>query len=271
MINQAIALAATLILGLTLPQAVVQTPAFDVATIKPANTSRPRHMIGVMNTPDGLDAELVSVATLLRAAYGFQIFPLESQVIGVPDWAKSQTYDIHAKLSEADATALHQLPAAEQQHLLDTMLQSLLIERFHLKLHRGTRQVAAYDLIPAKGGPRMTAFQQDAPDARDADGNPIQSMVLFRRKGEITVQQSTMSHFATFLTQQPGGPGRPVVDKTGLPGAYTFTLRWSSVQSDPDAPSIFTILPEDLGLKLQPSTATVDTLIVDHLDPPTPN
>ena len=273
-----LALSSCLLLPVLHAQAPAQ-PSFDVATIKPSDPSTPRHMIGVMNTPDGLDAQLAPLSMLLRSAYGNQNFPLDAQIVGLPDWAKSQSYDIQAKLSEADTDALHKLSPQDQKHLIEQMLQSLLADRFNLKLHRGTMQLPAYDLVVAKNGPKIKPTGDDKVQlTKDDNGHPSKGTAFFKGPGEIVIQQETMGQFATFLTQQPGGPGRPVVDKTGLTGLFTFTLHWSSIrfvgqpqEDESIAPSLFTVLQEDLGLRLQPSTTTLETLIIDHIDPPSAN
>jgi uncharacterized protein (TIGR03435 family) len=259
-------------------QVAATQPSFEVATIKPSDPSVPRHMIGVMTVTDGIDAQMATLPMLLRVAYGTQEFALDSQLTGLPDWTKSQTYDIRAKLGDSDLEAFRKLSAREQQHMTSLMLQSLLAERFNLQLHRGTKQLPAYDLVVAKGGPKIKPTPDDDPTLiKGDDGKPMQGLTMFRRRGEINIQQETMAEFASLLATQPNAAGRPVIDKTGLAGVYTFTLHWSSVnfinqpaQTDSDA-SIFTVLQEDLGLKLQPSTATLPVLIIDRLDRPTAN
>jgi uncharacterized protein (TIGR03435 family) len=257
---------------------VAAPPSFEVATIKPSDPSIPRNMIGVMTTADGIDAQMATLPMLLRVAYGTQEFALDSQITGLPDWTKSQTYDIRAKLSESDLEAFRKLSQREQQHMTSLMLQSLLAERFNLQLHRGARQLPAYDLVIAKGGPKIKPTPDDDPSLRKGeDGKPLQGLVMFMRRGEINIQQETMAEFASLLATQPNAAGRPVIDRTALPGVYTFTLHWSSVSfvnqppPDSDSASIFTILQEDLGLKLQPSTANLPVLIIDRLDRPTAN
>ena len=257
--------------------AIAQIPSFEVATIKPSDPNARRNMIGVSRLPDGIDAEYVTMSMLIRGAFGYQRFALGDQIAGLPDWTKSQHYDIHAKMSEADAATFHKLSQHERDDMINLMIQSLLAERFNLKIHHGTKVVPSLDLVVEKNGPKIKPVEPDDPHLiKDDDGKPIEGVINFRKSGEVNIQQNSMSQFATFLTTQPNGAGRPVIDKTGLTGLYTFTLHWSSVSfvgvaPDPDAPSLFTALDEDLGLKLQPSTTTLETIIVDHLDRPTEN
>ena len=254
-----------------------QQPAFEVATIKPSDPSVAYSRTGVGFTPDGIEANMATVGAIIRTAFGFERFPLADQVLNLPDWARSQPFSIRAKLSDSDREALQKLPRAQQQRFLGSALQALLVERFHLQFHTGTMQHAAYDLVIAKAGPKIKPTPADDPSLRKGPDGKIFEGVVFYGRGPVQFQQQTMSEFATFLTWQPSGPGRPVVDKTGLPGLYTFTLHYSFVvtptgaPADTESPSLFTVLQEDLGLRLQPSTTTLPTLIVDHLDHPTAN
>ena len=82
----------------------------------------------------------------------------------------------------------------------------------------------------------------------------------------------------TALSMQPEIGGRLVVDKTGLTGKYDFTLKWTPDMgqgADPPStdagPTLFTALQDELGLKLQPTKAPVDVIVIDHVEMPTPN
>ena len=261
-----------------------KAPAFDVATIKPAEAGKPVIMTGIINTPNGIDAEYVTLPFLIRFAYGWMKFPLDDQVIGAPDWAKSQQYNILAKMSDEDAAAYQKLSPEEQRKRTELMLQALLAERFKLKIHTGTKQAPDYELVVARNGLKLKPVADDDPGTiKDRNGQTMKgSMVQFLGEGKLIVQQYTMEQFANFLTQQRGEPGRWVVDKTGLTGKYSFTLNWlpnrsmvpgagSAAAPGDDARSLFTILQEDLGLRLQPSTGTTETLILDHIERPTEN
>ncbi len=153
-----------------------------------------------------------------------------------------------------------------------------------------------YELVVAKGGPKLTkgAINPNAPKGKD--GKPITGSFLdIRREGQVLVQGFTMEKLAYFLGQGSTGVGRVVKDKTGLTGEYSFGLNWApslgagsatmggipapqpastvsgSTAQDDSAPSIFVALQEQLGLKLQPGTATIDAVVVDHVERPTEN
>lgn len=114
------------------------------------------------------------------------------------------------------------------------------------------------------------------------DGKPITGVMWFL-KDSSTAQGYSMGALTNLLSQPFAGVGRPVVDKTGLTGAYDFTLEWSPQMksvlpggaaspsaSSEDALSIFTALQE-LGLKLQPGTGSEQTVVIDHVERPTEN
>ncbi len=262
----------TLLLCLIPAAAIAQQPSFEVATIKLSDPAAPHSMIGIMPTPDGIEAVMVTVPMLMRSAYGDHGSLLAGQVSSLPDWAKLEPYDVRGKFSDADREAMQKLPPAEQRQMQALMLQSLLAERFNLQLHITTKQFPAYDLVPSKGGPKIKPTSDDDSSLRKGDdGKPLHGFAMFF-KNEMKVQQNTMLEFATLLSQQTGN-NRPVIDKTGLTGVFSFTLHWSPNQptGDTDSPSLFTVIQEDLGLKLQPSTTTLPVFIIDRLDRPTAN
>ena len=90
-------------------------PAFDVATIKPVQTGALVSRMGLWNTPNGIDAAYMTVPWLIRIAYGSTKLLLDDQVIGAPDWAKSERYNILAKMSEDDAAAFQKLSPVSKE------------------------------------------------------------------------------------------------------------------------------------------------------------
>jgi uncharacterized protein (TIGR03435 family) len=256
-------------------------PSFDVATIKPLPPDgRPTHgWSGVQTNPDGMEAASLNLSELLCYAYGYNSLRFEGQVSGLPDWALTQRYDIVAKIGEADMPAFRKLSNDEQEKQREAMMQSLLAERFHLTLHHGAKQIPVYVMVVAKGGIKMRDAATDpAPPqlGKGDDGKPLSTL----RWGKDTtlMQAESMKYIANLLSMPAAQVGRPVLDKTGLTSTYNFTLNWSIYSAsaaansspDNDATSIFTALGE-LGLKLQPATASFDTLVIDHVEKPTEN
>jgi len=253
--------------------------AFDVATIKPAG-DRPHGWIGMQTHPDGVEFAFQTLPQMLREAYGYTI-NFDGQVTGGPAWATTEKYDISAKMSPEDAADLLKLSNDEKKAQMQAMMQLLLVERFHLTLHKGSKDIPVYELVVAKGGIKMKDAATDPDPAlkRGDDGKPVTSL----HWGEKTtaLQAYQMSWLANILSNPAASVGRPVIDKTGLTGTYDFTFDWSIYSAraaaappdSPDAgsvPSVFTALGE-LGLKLQPATASFETLVIDHAEHPTEN
>ncbi len=251
-------------------------PSFDVATIKP-QTGMMR-FIGLMNTPDGTHGT-GTLSMLMQYAYGLLS---EDQVTGGPEWVKEDRFDIQAKMSGADAAAMEKLGPADAKARRALMLQALLAERFKLKSHSETKQVPIYELVVAKGGSKLIDAATDPSDKLEngPDGKPLAGMLRFQKETSLAQGYSTNS-LADFLSSPVAGVGRPVVDKTGLTGTYDFKLNWSvytaqimvrngsavgSAAGD-DAPSIFDALKE-VGLKLQPGTGPIETIVIDHVERP---
>jgi uncharacterized protein (TIGR03435 family) len=161
-----------------------------------------------------------------------------------PAWLDSDRYDIVAKASAATPRA----------QLL--MLRRLLADRFNLKVHRERRQVRVYALVVARGGPKMKA------------ASDVRSNFTFGA-GHVAASELSMAEFADRLSGPVFQLGIPVIDSTGLPGTFDFTLDWSSGDMAVEAiakPSLFTGLEEQLGLKLRPTKSMIDIWVVDHAE-----
>ena len=291
--------------GLVLAGAALgQTPAFEVASVKPAAPlDRSQMLSGQMHVGMKVDAARVdigsmSVAELIRIAYRVKAY----QVSG-PDWMASERFDVLAKLPEGASSA--QVPE---------MLQALLAERFKLTMHRESKEHAVYALVVGKNGPKLkeSAPDADAPAATN-DANP---QVRISGRGENT--QVTISGGQIGTAHMSMGPNgtmhleaprigmaafadtlsrffdRPVVDLTELKGTYQLALDLSmedlrtaaltmgimgpgmgagrgavrppaDAASDPGGLSIFAAV-QQLGLKLEPRKVAIDVVVVDQLE-----
>ena len=248
-------------------------PSFDVATIKPHQGIF--QMMGLEYQPDGF-AGTVKLSMLVQYAYGLRS---EDQVSGAPDWAKTDWFDIQAKMSETDIAEMQKLSPDELQTRRELMLLALLVERFKSKTHSSTKQSPIYELVVAKGGSKLKDAATDPNTVMGKDGKPLGFLRFL--KDTSVAHAYTMSALAGFLSQPLAGVGRPVLDKTGLTGNYNFTLSWSPQQnalpetaSSPPSPEeagpIFSALGE-VGLKLQPATGPIDIIVIDHVEHPTAN
>jgi uncharacterized protein (TIGR03435 family) len=254
------------------------TSSFDVATIKPHEGILT--ITGLINRPDGLRAAADTLADMMTSAYGVRT---EDQVSGGPEWVKSDRYDVEAKMSAEDAAEFQKLSPDAMKERRRQMLRALLEDRFHLQTHFVTKEIPAYELVVAKGGPKLkdAATDTDEHVRKGPDGKPIAGVMWFL-KDTCTAQGYTIASLANMLSQPFAGVGRPVLDKTGLTGTYNFTLDWSpqmkampggaATASAPseDMPSIFTALQE-LGLKLQPATGPEKIVVIDHVERPSEN
>lgn len=238
----------------TLAPAPGKSPTFDVVSIKP-------HELGEDNmwwrtTPDGFSTSNVSAESLIRGAYRLI---MTEQISGLPRWATSDTFDVEAKMDEDTAAAMQKLPRDEHGRRLDLMMQAVLLDRFQLKVHHETRELAVYDLIVAKNGIKMAQAT--------ANVHSSWSMGDGRFEGKSVPIDS-------FIYSLSNDVGRFVINKTGLTGNYAITLNWTPEGAEGSAdsgPDIFAAVEEQLGLKLLPAKGPVDTIVVDHIEKPSTN
>jgi uncharacterized protein (TIGR03435 family) len=204
-------------------------------------------------------------------------FSTDGRVVGAPDWMKSEKYDIDARVDEADM-ATWQNPAT-QKEMLHQMLQSLLAERCKLAVHREMRDKPVYALVVGKGGPKFQkakSVESAAILAKHPNVGAIPGGGMFApgAGGSMELYGVQMATLAVVLSNKTG---RPVVDKTGLTGAYDIKLEMA--QPGPSAedgtqdpvPSIFTMVQEQLGLRLESVKGSVETLVIDHVERPAEN
>jgi uncharacterized protein (TIGR03435 family) len=243
-----------LLIFLVTQRAHAQTPAptFEVATIKPAATSSDGHTHINYPPNDRFSATNITLLALMQWSYGVP----ERQILEGPSWLSLTRFDIQAKADIGDQ--IKSLTSDEGNELKRRMVQALLADRFQLKLHEETRTLPAYDLVVARGGPKVQPSQSHG-----------KSIGVGRT--HFNGQGLGMTSIAEELSKITG---RVVVDKTGLTGRYDFNLLWTTddaFATDSDPPTLFTAIQEQLGLKLEPAKEPVPVLIVDHVDQPTPN
>lgn len=234
---------------------LAQTPAYEVATIKPWDGTgfcRP-------------------LRVYIQEAFG--ISPNTTGWVIGPDWISSARYVIHGKPPDAIQDAMQTMTAAERKREVELMMQSLLWDRFKLKAHFETREMPVYELVPAKGGPKLKE-NPDANASRVAVGSST-----------INGKAAPMHLFIDVLESVPDIGGRVVIDKTGLTGNYDFSLRWTPLDATADAggdrgpappagaedASLFTAIEEQLGLKLVWTKGPGQVLVIDQIERPSEN
>jgi uncharacterized protein (TIGR03435 family) len=290
----AVGLVAAVLLGVPIVAGLVRTPVVVAAFAPPAGPvpllqiqDPPRQSFEVASVKSNKSGETTSflqprpggnfavgnmtLRGLIMFAYGIQGF----QLVGGPDWVATERFDITAKAAaDVPPTPLGQTsPEA-------LMLRSLLEDRFRLSAHRETRDLPIYALVLARAdgrlGPRLRQTTSDdckklfeaagkAGDTPIPPGGPVCGM---RPLGsdELAASALPMNEFARFLNVESG---RTVVDRTGLTGVWDFDLKWSRPNApnpDPDRPSIFTALQEQLGLRLDATTGPVEVLVIDRVE-----
>ena len=284
--------------------ATPEIPKYDVASIKPSGPDSRGMML--MMTPTGMQIKGAQIQTLLQFAFGVE----RDRIIGAPDWVRSRHFDIEAKVKPEDAPKLQKLKMEQRR----TMMLPLLEERFNLKYHHETRELPIYALVIAKGGPKLTESKPgegmpgpDGEPPRPGDPLPPRGSAATARPdgppgagnrpavgegmrigpGSIQSRGGSTAFLAHALS---AAVGRTIIDRTGLTGAYDFSLSWTPDQSmrsspggaqpgqpegdsapDASGPSLFTAVQEQLGLKLDPQKSAVDVIVIDHIDPPTEN
>ena len=218
-------------------------------------------------------------------------FPLRpNQIEGAPGWANSKKFDVDARVEETLATELRQHPdqIGDQMRL---MLQSMLADRFKLKVSHATKDLPIYALVTAKGGAKFLHATSSFPDpmAPGYDPNQARQAITCQVGWACAKAYNSMLEMAGGLSVSPE-IDRPVMDQTGLTGTYfleySFEHRHRPAmavitpdgrQSIPDAaptpagPTLRDALEKQLGLKLEPSKGAVDTIVIDHIEMPTEN
>lgn len=205
--------------------------------------------------------------------------PLE----GAPAWINSARYSIDAKTESPQSGAMMRGP----------MMQALLEERFQLKTHRETREISAYIMTVAKGGAKLHRTEEGSCNHVDPTdltqslkvmpgGKPWCLTPTTVRNGPLVVfdvRGMTLDVFSKLLHPD----GRPVVDRTGLTGAFDIHLEWepdasnsstpdAGVASDPSPHSSAVIATrEQLGLRLDPGKGPREFLVIDHIEKPSEN
>lgn len=256
--------------------------SYDVATIKPIDPNNANSMVRM---PPGM-ARPVSPLSLRRYimnAYGAMY---AAQVVGGPDWLEKESYDIKGKVPDDLEAAQRTMTQQDRVNQNRAMQQSLLADRFHLKVHFESRVLPVYELVPAKGGLRITEVPAPVPPKpgdpppRFGPSSPLppgSSRTMFNSSGLRVLDASAiqMPMLARMVSTDAGD--RPVVNHTGFNGYFDVKgLTWAPVgdataTNAPDAPSLAGALDKTLGLKLVPARDPIEVLVIDSIDRPSEN
>jgi uncharacterized protein (TIGR03435 family) len=257
------------------PSAVeIPQEAFEVASVRRStdvNAARGVRPPG----PGGRFTAVVSVTELVQVAYGVPNALFAAQVVGGPDWARLDLWEINARIEGSIFAG----PGGPPVRLLG-MMRTLLSERFKLRLREETRQLPVYDLVLDRADGRLGQRLKPADGTClpiTAATGPITDFTPycgFKRFSPIAISAkgTTMEGLAgsvAFLADVQ----RLVRDRTGLTGAFDFDLEFAPLANpDPQAsPMIFTALKEQLGLQLRSTTGPVNVFVIEQLELPTPD
>jgi bla regulator protein blaR1 len=282
------ALLATLIVAVSASGSAQQaTPggrplAFEAASVKPNTSGDWRKSLGP--APGGrFLAANNTLRDLIPFAYGIPQVTAGFRVVGGPKWIDEDRFDIVATVGGT---------WTPQQ--MSEMLRTLLRDRFRLAAHHETRDLPIYTLAALSGGHRLkrSSVDQAVCDARRAaiqrrepvppspPGAPPACGTGRSNPGMITAVGWSLDALTSALSPFVS---RVVVDRTGLTGLFDFELKWTPdaipqlpadappLNVDPNGPSIFTALQEQLGLRLESARGPVDVVVIDRVEHPTPD
>lgn len=232
----------------------VARPRFEVASVKPNKSSE--GVIRLDIQPGGRFAAIdIPLKQFIRAAYTLQLY----QIVDAPSWVESERFDITAVTDRELRENTTWRPGGEYA-LVQLMMQSLLADRFNFRAHFEERQTQVFALVRGERAREAKGFTPAKPCGTDC------SMQI--GAGTLRAPNVRLPEFAELLSQLTG---RLVTDATGLAGAFEINLRWTpeSQEATSDAPSLFTALPEQLGLRLETRRGPVRMLVIDSVDRPT--
>ena len=231
-----------------------ERPRFDVASVKPNKNSE--GVIRFAVQPGGrMVLTDIPVKQLIRAAYTLQLY----QIVDAPSWTESERFDITGVTERELRDNLTWSPGGTYA-LVQLMMQSLLADRFGFRAHFEERQGQVYALV-LDDKSRAAKGLAPAKPCGTACAMQIGSGTLRAPNVELPLLAELLSQLT----------GRPVTDETGLAGSFEVNLRWTpeSQEATSDAPSLFTALPEQLGLRLDARRGPIRMLVIDSVDRPT--
>ncbi len=142
-------------------------------------------------------------------------------------------------------------PSTTPKEQMRSMLRTLLADRFKLAVHQETRMLSGYELVVAKKGPKLMPADPQGHRSIGSAG------------GKIVATKVTLARFADYLATDLK---MPILDKTGIVGDFDITVQYSRNPDANSAPSVFTALQDELGLKLEAAKVPIEILVVDHVE-----
>jgi uncharacterized protein (TIGR03435 family) len=244
--------------------------AFEVASVKPNKSGTTQANVGM--PPNGVNFVNLPLRGIIQLAYGIN---QPSKLAGVPDWAVTERYDITARAAG---------PITQDERRL--MLQALLAERLKLVAHLEKREVIVLALMLARNDGKLGknlveskgCIARGNTAAKDAAPAGAQTPICGPQTGgagRLILVGTPVQQFTSILALILG---RTVIDKTGLAGSYDIDLTYTPEQpipagvnvpgpaADPNGPSIYTAVQEQLGVKLESQKDREEVLVIDHVE-----
>jgi bla regulator protein BlaR1 len=283
------------------------SPSFEVISIK---SEKPGRGISGMETPPGrFSATNVTAKGLIAYAYNYHqpgLSLMDYQILGGSEWISSNRFDIEAEVEDSlvEQDEKKKLPVNEWWAQVRLRVQSMLADRFRLKVTRETNELPVYEVVVAKHGAKLTESTIPRIWRISAIARGPEFSI---ERGQLTGVGLSVGDLAGLLPRLSEIGGRKVVDRTGLQGRYDFTLKWTPEQAqrfggpgpgaatgagggadeagaggaqlaagksaapDTSGPSLFTAIEQQLGLSLKPSTGPVEVVVIDHIEHPSEN
>jgi uncharacterized protein (TIGR03435 family) len=248
-------------IALVFPHYVSAQPVqFEIASVKPQQFTG-QGMVGITVHGDTLDAEHVSVFSLVEFAYNLR----DVELSGGPAWVRSDilvTSELYQVIAKTTVTPPPPMAVFRQ------MLATLLADRFQLQVHHVPKDLPVYNMVVNKGGPKLKESPADA---------KFNFMASSAGRLGIKIVATHMTMQELIDHQLAGYTDRKIFDKTGLTAPYDFTLRFSvenaspGMIAGPDDPPPLASAIQDVDLKLESGTARFDTVVIDHVERPSGN
>jgi bla regulator protein BlaR1 len=252
------------------------TPKFEVASIKPCQD--PVNNLGAHSSPGRLASDCAQLDNLIGNAYNafaeghLNLNSEPAPISGGPSWLRSASYEINAKAEGNPGVPM----------MLGPMMQRLLEDRFHLKIHRQTNDGPVYFLTVARGVPKLQPFTEGSctpystlprPPLQPGSKEYCERTISGGTPPFVEAKGATLDEFSKTLRMLVH---RPVIDKTGITGRFDIRVEFSREGTEPTSdltapPPIFTALQEKLGLRLEGGKGPVEMLVIDHIERPTEN
>lgn len=255
-----IVLCASVLAVVSFAQSAPSQPAFEVESIKP---SGPKGCCtGVLTYPGGrIKVVYATLELMIQYAFDVQAF----QIAGGPGWMRDDRYEVEAKPPASSKSSLAN-PASPKSPMNEEqreMLRTLLVERFNLRFHREIRQGLVYVLLTGKSPLKLVPAKSEA----DAPwvGSPHGGMIVGDGIAGTNISMPTLAaRLGRYL-------GRPVLDETAMAGSFNFKYEYAAGESAPDVISSILTSVQALGLKLESRKDSVETIVVDRAERPSPN